>query len=129
DGGRGIGWDGEGLSSSTAGYALWLVADPAFAAPQLQETVAWVADRRIYEDVTFVIKHDANEYSRRFLHAGVAPLGKGYVLVLCDDETEFHRVEAVRRDFVANVSHELKTPIGAISLLAEAVTDYSEDRK
>jgi two-component system sensor histidine kinase SenX3 len=37
------------------------------------------------------------------------------------------RVEAVRRDFVANVSHELKTPVGAIRLLAEAVTDASDD--
>ena len=119
--------DGEVIKASTAAYALGLVDGPAFGSPQLQETVARVADRRIYEDVNFVIKHDANEYSRRFLHAGVAPLGKGYVLVLCDDETEFHRVEAVRRDFVANVSHELKTPIGAISLLAEAVTDYSDD--
>jgi two-component system, OmpR family, sensor histidine kinase SenX3 len=36
-------------------------------------------------------------------------------------------VEAVRRDFVANVSHELKTPVGAIRLLAEAVADASED--
>lgn len=118
---------GKAIMASTAAYALGLVDGPAFDSPQLQETVARVADRRIYEDVNFVIKHDANEYSRRFLHAGVAPLGKDYVLVLCDDETEFHRVEAVRRDFVANVSHELKTPIGAISLLAEAVTDYSDD--
>ena len=49
------------------------------------------------------------------------------VLVLCDDQTESKRVDAVRRDFVANVSHELKTPIGAMALLAEAVTDFSDD--
>ncbi|MED5394531.1 MAG: ATP-binding protein [Actinomycetota bacterium] len=42
-------------------------------------------------------------------------------VALFDDVTERVRVEAVRRDFVANVSHELKTPLGAISLLAEAL--------
>jgi two-component system, OmpR family, sensor histidine kinase SenX3 len=42
-------------------------------------------------------------------------------LVLTEDVTEQHRVDAVRRDFVANVSHELKTPVGAIGVLAEAL--------
>jgi two-component system, OmpR family, sensor histidine kinase SenX3 len=40
-----------------------------------------------------------------------------------DDVTEQKRIDAVRRDFVANVSHELKTPIGAIALLAETLAD------
>ncbi len=44
-------------------------------------------------------------------------------VVVFDDVTEPHRQEAVRRDFVANVSHELKTPIGALSLLAETLAD------
>jgi two-component system sensor histidine kinase SenX3 len=57
----------------------------------------------------------------------VAPLGSRLVLALVEDRTRERRVEAVRRDFVANVSHELKTPVGAIRLLAEAVTDASDD--
>ncbi|MDH2426985.1 ATP-binding protein [Sphaerisporangium sp. TRM90804] len=58
----------------------------------------------------------------------VAPLGThGQVLVLAEDQTERRRVEAVRRDFVANVSHELKTPVGALSLLAETVQDAADD--
>ncbi|MBN3585576.1 two-component sensor histidine kinase, partial [Algoriphagus aestuarii] len=58
----------------------------------------------------------------------VAPLGAtGLILVLAEDQTERRRVEAVRRDFVANISHELKTPVGALSLLAETINDASDD--
>jgi two-component system sensor histidine kinase SenX3 len=49
------------------------------------------------------------------------------VALLCDDVTEQRRLEDVRRDFVANVSHELKTPVGALSLLAEAVQEAADD--
>ncbi len=55
------------------------------------------------------------------------PARVGSVTLLFDDVTEVRRLEAVRRDFVANVSHELKTPVGALSLLAEAVTDAADD--
>ena len=51
----------------------------------------------------------------------------GEVLVLVEDITEAGRVEAARRDFVANVSHELKTPVGALSLLAEAISDACDE--
>lgn len=57
----------------------------------------------------------------------MAPLGSRLVLLLVEDLTEARRTEAVRRDFVANVSHELKTPVGALSLLSEAVMDASDD--
>jgi len=49
------------------------------------------------------------------------------VLVLLRDESEAQRVHDVRRDFVANISHELKTPIGALSLLSEAVLGAKDD--
>ncbi len=61
------------------------------------------------------------------VQARVAPLGSALVLVLVEDRTEARRVDAVRRDFVANVSHELKTPVGAMALLAEALTDAADD--
>jgi len=61
----------------------------------------------------------------------VAPLGAvvggGLVLLLAEDQTESRRVEEVRRDFVANTSHELKTPVGALALLAETVEDAADD--
>lgn len=58
----------------------------------------------------------------------VTPLGnEGMILVLADDVSEADRIDAVRRDFVANISHELKTPIGALSILSEAVLQASDD--
>ena len=58
----------------------------------------------------------------------LVPVGSlGHVALLVEDITEARRVEAVRRDFVANVSHELKTPVGAMALLAEALQDASND--
>ncbi|MGH3762497.1 sensor histidine kinase [Actinophytocola sp.] len=57
----------------------------------------------------------------------VRPLGDGFMVVDAADESEAVRLEATRRDFVANVSHELKTPVGAMALLAEAVLDSADD--
>jgi two-component system sensor histidine kinase SenX3 len=62
-----------------------------------------------------------------YLTARVAPLDESLILVLAEDQTTARRLEETRRDFVANISHELKTPIGAIALLAEAVEDAAND--
>ena len=63
----------------------------------------------------------------QYVSARVAPLGSQLVLVLVEDRTRERRLDAIRRDFVVNVSHELKTPIGALTLLADAVADASDD--
>lgn len=57
------------------------------------------------------------------VQARVRSLGDGFALVEAVDTSEVARLEATRRDFVANVSHELKTPVGAVALLAEALLD------
>jgi two-component system, OmpR family, sensor histidine kinase SenX3 len=60
------------------------------------------------------------------VHLRAAVVHGGFVAVEAADVTESHRVTRVRRDFVANVSHELKTPIGALQLLSEALLDATD---
>ena len=58
----------------------------------------------------------------------VSPLGdEGLIAILIFDDSEIRRLDSIRRDFVANISHELKTPIGALSILSEAVLEASDD--
>lgn len=67
---------------------------------------------------------------RRTLVLSADPLDDGYksigALVVIEDVTERRRVDAVRRDFVANISHELKTPVGGIGVLAETIVDEDD---
>jgi two-component system sensor histidine kinase SenX3 len=52
-----------------------------------------------------------------------------FAVVYINDESEHARMEATRRDFVANVSHELKTPVGALKVLAEALLASADDEE
>ena len=68
-------------------------------------------------------------FPRRVMTVGARAqlLVDGDVALVVDDLTEAKRVESVRRDFVANVGHEIKTPVGALTLLAEAAMDARDD--
>lgn len=57
----------------------------------------------------------------------VVPIGNGGAVVVLEDQTELHRLERVRRDFVANVSHELRTPLASIRLLVETLLAGAKD--
>lgn len=63
----------------------------------------------------------------RLVSARASTLGAQLTLLIIRDVTEQERLDQMRRDFVANTSHELKTPVGAVSLLAEAIESAAED--
>ncbi|MCU1501182.1 MAG: phoR [Ilumatobacteraceae bacterium] len=63
---------------------------------------------------------------RRVLVVHASPLADGFALATIEDVSERVRLDAVRTDFVANISHELKTPVGALAVLAEAAADSGE---
>ena len=63
----------------------------------------------------------------RLVSARASVLGGRMALLIIRDVTEQERLDQMRRDFVANTSHELKTPVGAVSLLAEAIESAADD--
>ncbi len=64
---------------------------------------------------------------KRKIKIAVTTLDEDTTLILINDESEKSRVDAIRRDFIANISHELKTPIGALSLLSEAISQAKDE--
>jgi two-component system, OmpR family, sensor histidine kinase SenX3 len=117
--------DDEVVKASAPAHALGLVRGQRLASSELAELVRQVRRDGQIREADLVLPRPSGP--PRTVTARVAPLSSRLVLALVEDRTTERRVEAVRRDFVANVSHELKTPVGAIKLLAEAVSDASDD--
>ncbi|MDP9820682.1 sensor histidine kinase [Nocardioides massiliensis] len=114
------------LKASAPAYALGLVRNDELTVDELVELVREVRRDGQIRETELVIARPGGG-TPRTVTARVAPLTSRLVLVLVEDRTRERRVESVRRDFVANVSHELKTPVGAIRLLAEAVQEAADD--
>ncbi|WP_314452698.1 ATP-binding protein [uncultured Microbacterium sp.] len=73
------------------------------------------------------LRRGAAPAEARLVAVRATPISNRLTLVVLRDITERERVEEMRRDFVANTSHELKTPVGAVSLLAEAIESAADD--
>lgn len=119
--------DGTVLRASTRANALGLVSRGEVTVPDVSHLIARVVDDGHAREQEMRVRRPPLGRELLELRVRVAPLGTGAILVLIDDLAEERRVDVVRRDFVANVSHELKTPVGALALLAEAVLSASDD--
>ena len=115
------------VKASPAASAFGIVRAERLVVDDLAELVANVRRDGRIRNIELEIPRGPVGGGTLAVSARVAPLGMSHVVVLIEDQTDARRVDAVRRDFVANVSHELKTPVGALRLLAEAVQDASDD--
>ena len=121
-----VGPDDEILSSNEQAAVLNLARGNRVGFPELLERVREV--RATGEGYRGPILREQLPGNKAIeLQVRLAPFDCERVLVLAEDESSQRRVDAVRRDFVANISHELKTPIGAVSVLAEAVEAAHDD--
>jgi two-component system sensor histidine kinase SenX3 len=113
--------------ANTAALSLGVVRGSSLDVSELSRLVQ--AARRTGDPQTAEFSLDFNDFPRRALSVGARaqPLEGGEVALVVDDLTEAKRVESVRRAVVANLGHEIKTPVGALQLLAEAALDAHDD--
>ncbi|MSZ40376.1 MAG: two-component sensor histidine kinase [Actinobacteria bacterium] len=114
------------IRSTNGAQALGLLNNRFLAHPELRDLVQRARQTGEPTEAEVEIQTGLQTGST-WLRARAAMLSDGNVLLTVADETESQRLEETRRDFVANISHELKTPIGAISLLSEALLDAGDD--
>lgn len=115
------------IKASPGALSMGLVWNQQIVHEELLELAGNV--RRSGDTVTKELVLARGPFGDAALHLSLrlARLGTRYVLLLAEDRTEAFRLEEVRRDFVANISHELKTPIASISLLAEALETAADE--
>jgi two-component system sensor histidine kinase SenX3 len=117
----------EVLLATAPARALGIVKGSRLAVPELLELTSAVRRDQVIRAVDLEMPQGVRSPDVAYLSARVAPLSSQQILVLVEDRTKERRLDVVRRDFVANISHELKTPIGALTLLSEAVRDAADD--
>lgn len=115
------------VRASQGAYAYGLVRGHSLVQQELAEMIRQVRRDGVIMDRTVELSRGSLGRGVLVLNVRIAPVADEYILLLADDRTEITRAQAIRTDFVANVSHELKTPVGAVGLLAEAIEGSAED--
>ncbi|MGA0107936.1 MAG: sensor histidine kinase [Candidatus Nanopelagicales bacterium] len=116
----------QAIFSSELAQNLGLVVNTRIKAPQLAEAIRNTRLDQRSQNLQITISQNLGK-TQTTLEVSIIPLNQTETLVFGQDLSLLRRVEAVRRDFVANISHELKTPVGALSLLAEAISSAEDD--
>lgn len=114
------------IRATTGAIALGLVKNRELAQDELRALVLSACQTSGVETLETDVAIGLGA-EKAVLHARAVQLSDSNVLMVVEDNTESKRLDDTRRDFIANISHELKTPIGAISLLSEALIDASDD--
>lgn len=114
------------LRATNSAIALGLVSGRVIRSSEIRALVRTTQETETTNSVEFELTLSEGG-DVRYLRARAVTIGAGIVLVLVEDNTEARDFESIRRDFIANVTHEIKTPIGAIALLSEAMEGALDD--
>lgn len=105
-----------------------LIKDARIQNSELNNLIRAARRSGVQQDATLELPRGPVGGGKHDLLIRITPIGDvGLIAVLIFDDSEMRRLDLIRRDFVANISHELKTPIGALSILSEAVLDARND--
>jgi len=115
------------VKATTSALAMGLIRERNLAHDGLDDLVNSARGTGAVQVVEIELVAGILGAKKLFVRARAVELGSGSVLLIVDDKTESKRLDDTRRDFMANISHELKTPVGAIGLLSEAILDNTGD--
>ncbi|WP_136036440.1 sensor histidine kinase [Microbacterium sp. K35] len=115
------------LATSRAAARFGIEVGSTLENPELRQLVRGVRASGDTAMESLRITRGGLSLDPRLVSARASAIGARLVLLIVRDVTEQERLDQMRRDFVANTSHELKTPVGAVSLLAEAIESAADD--
>lgn len=115
------------LATSQAAARFGITVGSTLENQELRQLVRGVRSTGGTSTETMRISKGGTSLDPRLVSARASVLGPRLTLLIVRDVTEQERLDQMRNDFVANTSHELKTPVGAVSLLAEAIESAADD--